>query len=202
MMFNIIFKILSKSFKRVLSFGTTFRFKSMVYGSTMRAKVIYPASLNICGKLVVGKDFFCGPGLYFSSNQYSVVEIGSAVMFGPFVRVLSGNHILNNNKSHMRYIQDDDVETKKIVIEDGVWIGAGVTILSGAYISEGAVIGANSTVSGYIPPFCIAAGHPAKMIKRRFTDEELKLMLASILSKYSFQEVKNTYKNYEGGPKK
>lgn len=50
-------------------------------------------------------------------------------------------------------------------IEKNVWIGEGVIILSGVTIGEGAVIGAHSLVTQNIPPYSIAAGTPAKIIK-------------------------------------
>lgn len=197
MMFRLIIGFLSKSSKKLLSIGTTLRFRAMISNGGTRARVVHPASLNVNGRLIVGEDFFCGPGFYYSSNRYSSVKIGSAVMFGPFVRILSGNHILSNSTAHMRYVQEDDAETKEIVIESGAWIGAGVTILSGARICEGSVIGANSTVSSYIPPFCIAVGHPAKMNRRRFSEMELRSMLISSNSRYSLEDVIEKYNIYE-----
>jgi acetyltransferase-like isoleucine patch superfamily enzyme len=61
-----------------------------------------------------------------------------------------------------------------VVIEQDVWIGAAVIILKGVTIGEGAVIGAGSLVTKDIPPYTIAVGTPAKSIKKRFSDEELK----------------------------
>jgi acetyltransferase-like isoleucine patch superfamily enzyme len=56
-----------------------------------------------------------------------------------------------------------------IVIEDDVWLGYGVVVLSGARIGRGAVIGANSVVSGAIPPGAVAVGAPARVV--RFRDD-------------------------------
>lgn len=55
--------------------------------------------------------------------------------------------------------------TKPIIIEDGVWIGANATILKGSKIGRGSIIGANAVVSGEIPPMCIAAGNPARVVR-------------------------------------
>jgi acetyltransferase-like isoleucine patch superfamily enzyme len=55
--------------------------------------------------------------------------------------------------------------TRPIVIEDGVWIGANATILKGSKIGRGSIIGANAVVSGEIPPMCIAAGNPARVVR-------------------------------------
>ena len=52
-----------------------------------------------------------------------------------------------------------------IIIGDNVWIGDKVTILSGVKIGNNAIIGSNSVVTKDIPPFSVAAGIPAKVIK-------------------------------------
>ena len=58
-----------------------------------------------------------------------------------------------------------------IIIQNDVWIGYGVTILSGVTIHNGAVIAANSTVTKDVPPYAIVAGSPARIIKYRFEPE-------------------------------
>lgn len=55
-----------------------------------------------------------------------------------------------------------------ITIEDDVWIGYGATILSGVKIGQGAVIAAGAVVTRDVPPYAIAGGVPAKVIKWRF----------------------------------
>ena len=56
---------------------------------------------------------------------------------------------------------------KPVTIEDHVWIGARAIILSGVTIGEGAVIGAGAVVTKDIPPYSIAVGNPARVIKAR-----------------------------------
>lgn len=58
-----------------------------------------------------------------------------------------------------------------IIIQNDVWIGYGVTILSGVTIHNGAVIAANSTVTKDVPPYAIVAGNPAKVVKYRFSQD-------------------------------
>lgn len=62
------------------------------------------------------------------------------------------------------------------VIGNDVWIGQNVTIMPGVHIGDGAIIGTNATVASDIPPFSIAVGNPAKVIRRRFDDEMIDLM--------------------------
>ena len=64
-----------------------------------------------------------------------------------------------------------------IVIGNDVWIGYRATILEGVTIGDGAIIGAGALVNKNIPPYAIAVGIPAKVIKYRFSDEEIKALL-------------------------
>ena len=64
-----------------------------------------------------------------------------------------------------------------VTIENDVWIGSDVTIMSGVTIKNGACIGANSVVTKNVPPYTIVAGNPAKIIRKRFTDDEIESLL-------------------------
>jgi len=58
-----------------------------------------------------------------------------------------------------------------IIVHDDVWIGSRALILSGVEIGQGAVIGAGSVVAKPIPPYAVAVGNPARVIKYRFSPE-------------------------------
>jgi virginiamycin A acetyltransferase len=77
-----------------------------------------------------------------------------------------------------------------IVIGNDVWIGAQCVVTSGAKIGNGAVIAANSVVAGEIPPFAIAAGSPAKVIKFRFSDERIKEIEAMQWWEWSVEKIR------------
>ena len=56
-------------------------------------------------------------------------------------------------------------EAADIIIEDNVWIGFGAVILKGVRVGKGSIVGACGVVTKDIPPFCVAAGNPAKIVK-------------------------------------
>lgn len=58
-----------------------------------------------------------------------------------------------------------------IIVEDDVWIGMGVIILSGVKIGKGAIVGAGSVVTKDIPPYAISVGNPARVIRYRFSKD-------------------------------
>lgn len=60
-----------------------------------------------------------------------------------------------------------------MVVEDGCWIGANVTILKGVTIGRGSVVAAGAVVTRSCPPYSIIGGVPARVIKPRFTAEEI-----------------------------
>jgi acetyltransferase-like isoleucine patch superfamily enzyme len=104
------------------------------------------------------------------------VTFGKFCLTAPNVYISSGRHYFD--KFPYLYIKDQDylvhkdtelksAHSKKITIDDDVWIGINSVIMAGVRIGRGAVIGANSVVTTDVPPFSIMAGVPAKIIKKR-----------------------------------
>jgi virginiamycin A acetyltransferase len=62
----------------------------------------------------------------------------------------------------------------QIIIQNDCWIGNGATILSGVTIHDGAIVAAKSVVTKDVPPYAIVGGNPAKILKYRFNDEQIK----------------------------
>ncbi len=142
----------------------------------------------------IGSNFYSGPYGYFVTNKHIPVIIGDDIMFGPFCKIFGGDHDLRFTQNHIRFAPEKSVENTHIVLENGVWIGAGTTILTNAFISEGAVVSSGAIVNGFVPPYCIAFGVPAKRFKKRFDDEQLKTLLGNVNSKYTFNQIKEIYK--------
>ena len=64
-----------------------------------------------------------------------------------------------------------------LIIGNDVWIGTNVLIKTGVTIGNGAVVGMGSVVTKDIPPYAIVAGNPAKIIRYRFSEEQIKALL-------------------------
>ena len=108
----------------------------------------------------------------FSSDAKLI--IGNKVALGPKVTIMTGNHATDTIGTFMWDVHDKkDGLDKDVIIEDEIWVGSNVTILSGAHISRGCVIAAGAIVNKYIPPYSIVGGVPAKVLKYRFTPEQI-----------------------------
>lgn len=121
----------------------------------------------LCSGVITGDKLVISSGTYV--NRYSMFDahqqivVGSNCLFGPNCYITDSNHSFEANLS----INIQKMQSNPIVIEDEVWIGAHVTILSGVRIGKGAVIGAGSVVTSEVPSMAIAVGVPAKVIKYR-----------------------------------
>lgn len=93
------------------------------------------------------------------------VTIGKYVNMGPKVVVYTQNHSSSRTDIPMQKQGYDDV--KPVIIGDDVWLGRRVIILPGVTIGTGSVIGAGAVVARDIPPYSVAVGNPAKVIKNR-----------------------------------
>lgn len=84
--------------------------------------------------------------------------------------------VTSNHRQHIgqfRLGNNDDNEYKDIIVEEDVWIGINVTLLAGAHIGRGAIIGACSVVTKEIPPYAVAVGNPAKVIKFKWSIDDI-----------------------------
>ena len=121
----------------------------------------------------IGDDVFIGQRAIFLAEK-SLIKIGNKIMFGPDVKIMGGDHRMDVIGKFMFDVKDkrreDDLD---ILIEDDVWIGTGVTILKGVTVGRGSVIGAGSVLVKSIPPYSIAVGNPARVIKERFNKTQI-----------------------------
>lgn len=130
----------------------------------------------------VGKNTYGGiRALTYNSDSKVIIgnycSIGPAVVFIP-----SADHGLNYISTFPYKVKVlgkslEGISKGNIIVDDDVWIGYGAVILSGIHIGQGAVIAAGAVVASDVPPYAIAGGVPAKVIKYRFNDELIKELL-------------------------
>lgn len=118
------------------------------------------------GCRIIGADEVkIGNNFYINVNSHILgdVEIGDDVLIGPKCVIWSRDHGLNRHE----LIRSQSHNSAKIILENDVWIGAGVIILKGVKVSQGAVIAAGSVITKDVPPYSIFGGNPAKKIGER-----------------------------------
>lgn len=117
-------------------------------------------AIEICENTYIG-PYTCisGPGH---------VKIGKDCLIAAHTGIFANNH---NFADPTRKIRNQGVTCKGIAIEDDCWLGHAVSVLDGVTIGQGSVIGAGSVVTKDIPPYSIAVGTPARVIRSRKPDE-------------------------------
>lgn len=121
----------------------------------------------------IGDDVYIGLNPTLLATESKII-FGNKIMLGPNVTIMGGDHNTNQIGKYMF-----DVKTKlpendlPVIIQDDVWIGSGATILKGVTIGEGSIVAACSLVIKDIPPYTVVGGVPAKILKKRFTEEEI-----------------------------
>ncbi len=120
---------------------------------------------NGVGEVVIGDETTLG----MSNVLIGPVTIGKQVIIAQNV-VISG---LNHNYEDINQpIQTQGVRTAPVLIEDECWIGANAVITAGTTIGKHCVIAAGAVVTKNVPAFSIAAGNPAKVIKKYDQDQK------------------------------
>jgi acetyltransferase-like isoleucine patch superfamily enzyme len=117
------------------------------------------------------------------------LEIGKFCAIAPNLKIFGINHDYNfpsiQKTFYNKYFnQSPPIDTNsnvrskgKIIINNDVWIGEDVIILSGVTIGDGCCIGARSIVTKNLEPYTICVGSPCKEIKKRYNDEIINLLL-------------------------
>lgn len=123
----------------------------------------------------VGDDVFIGKGACFAASE-TYILIGNKVMFGPNVTIMGGDHNTTLIGKYMYDVKNKQPENDlPVIIHDDVWIGTGVIILKGVTIGRGSIVAAGALVTRSCQPYSIIGGIPAKLIKMRFSSDEIKM---------------------------
>lgn len=113
----------------------------------------------------VGKDVFFGDYVRMDTSYADMIYIGD------YTHITSGCRLLCHQRDLSNYYVGDNAaecgyRLGEIHIGKGVMVGMETMIMPGVTIGDGAIIGARSMVTKDIPPYCIAVGSPAKVIKQ------------------------------------
>lgn len=143
--------------RKVRSFVGRFIFDSCGRDINIERKANFGTGKNIA----IGNN----SGIGINAKIRGPLEIGNDVMMGPDVFILTSNHRTDRTDIPMR--GQGALPSRKVIIEDDVWIGARVIILPGVKIGQGSILGAGSVVTKDVPKYSVVGGSPAKILKKR-----------------------------------
>ena len=141
-----------------------------------------PLQMLLEGRLTIGPHAYFEPGVWLTSDAGRIsigggsllnlnvmvaavaeVSIGEHCMLANGCLVTDGNHRFDDPDRPVPW--QGFTSKGAVTIEDNVWLGANVVVTNGVTIGRRSVIGANSVVTENVPPFSIAAGAPARVLK-------------------------------------
>lgn len=138
-----------------------------------------------------------------AKNAKFIMKKGSGAATGLMVR--TGNHMMkigrfyhtigDKEKLASGLILDEDV-----IVEEDVWIGCNVTLLSGAKIGRGSIVAAGAVVNKKFPPYSVIGGVPARFIKFKWTIEQIvehESQLYSLSERFAYDELKAFFHLYQ-----
>ena len=142
----------------------------------------YALDLFPLSTVEVGRYSYGGLKVLTFGEGYKV-KIGDFCSIEPNVLfVLKADHPIDRISTFPFMVKvfgkkNEAISKGDIVLDDDVWIGANVVVLSGVHIGQGAVVAAGAVVNSDVPPYAIVGGIPAKVIKYRFDQETINKLL-------------------------
>ena len=145
--------------------------------------------------IIVGDYTYIADSQFESHVTHLYEWNGDKLIIGKFCQIASGVEFVMNGANHQMNavstfpfytLEGWDMEPPKksdlplkgdTVIGNDVWIGQNAVVLPGVQIGDGAIIGAYSVVGSNVAPYTIVVGNPAKVLRRRFDDEMIELLL-------------------------
>ncbi|CZR97616.1 MULTISPECIES: CatB-related O-acetyltransferase [unclassified Clostridioides] len=171
--------------------------RSNDYQTVYLKNIITKENIEV-GDYTIYNDFYNDPRDFEKNNVLYHYPINNdKLIIGKFCSIAcnskflmtSGNHTMKSQSTYtfpifyeewgldVCHIKDAWDNKGDIVIGNDVWIGYDSIIMSGVHIGDGAIIGTRAVVTNDVPPYSIVGGIPAKVIKKRFSDDTISKLL-------------------------
>lgn len=127
-------------------------------------------------------DYSYGKLRVYSYQKGGKISIGRYTSIAEIYIIMGGNHHMDVTTypfkvKFLEYnVENDNKPIKKILIGNDCWVSQGAVIIDGVSIGDGAIVGAGSVVTKDVEPYSIVVGNPARIVKKRFSDEEINVL--------------------------
>lgn len=169
-----------------------------VYPLPQHKRMVFLKNIIINPHIEVGDytyyDDFADPHSFEKNVLYNFPFVDDKLIIGKFCSIASGAKFILNGGNHRidrfttypfeifgnswKHVQPDAYPNKgNIVIGSDVWLGYNTVIMPGVNIGHGAIIGTCAVVTKDVPPYAIVGGNPAQVIRYRFDDETIHILL-------------------------
>lgn len=169
------------------------------YGHIGKNSFVHTPSISGAGQ----KNIYIGDNvnidwnsvLYCDSAKF-IMKDNSEAAVG--LTVVTGNHNRGVGQKKNLATGNSNLVGRDIIVEEDVWLGANVTLLAGAHIGRGSIVGAGTVLrTCKIPPYSIVMGNPAKVVGFRFSVEEIMEHEKALYPESERTTEEQLWKNYE-----
>lgn len=136
--------------------------------------LLYPLRIYNPQNVYIEENVKLSSGLHILNSPSEKVIIKKYTVFAANCTIAPNSHrstvTIPQFLLGASHINDSSTD---IIIDEDVWLGTGVTILSGVHIGRGCIVGAGSLVTKSLPPYSVAVGSPAHIVKKIFSIEQI-----------------------------
>lgn len=193
--------------------------RSNDYQTVYLKNVITKENIEV-GDYTIYNDFYNDPRDFEKNNVLYHYPINNdKLIIGKFCSIAcnskflmtSGNHTMKSQSTYtfpifyeeweldVSHITDAWDNKGDIVIGNDVWIGYDSIIMSGVHIGDGAIIGTRAVVTNDVPPYSIVGGIPAKVIKKRFSDDTISKLLEIKWWNWPYKKIQSNIQYIQSG---
>lgn len=165
--------------KKVLDRAKTTVYRKQFKHIQKTSRISFTVIVSIPDNLIMGENTNIDSGGFIMNTRAKfIMKKNSGAAIG--LLAVTGNHmsVVGRNLKQVTDKVKDELDVHKemdkdIVVEEDVWIGSHVILLSGVRLGRGCEVGAGSVVRGSVPPYSVVIGNPCKVVGFRFTPEEI-----------------------------
>lgn len=193
--------------------------RSNDYQTVYLKNVITRENIEV-GDYTIYNDFYNDPRDFEKNNVLYHYPINNdKLIIGKFCSIAcnakflmtSGNHTMKSQSTYtfpifyeewgldVNHITDAWDNKGNIIIGNDVWIGYDAIIMSGVHIGDGAIIGTRAIVTNDVPPYSIVGGLPAKIIKKRFSNDTISKLLEIKWWDWSSKKIQSNIQHIKSG---